>query len=155
MKKSAGILLYKIINDRLQILLVHPGGPFWKNKDLGAWTIPKGELIDGEQPLIAAKREFLEEIGKPVIDNCVRLTPIKQKGGKLVHAWASEGEFNVEDLKSNLFEMTWPPKTGKIQSFPEIDKAQWFGMAEGLHKILIGQKGFILELTSLKENKLL
>lgn len=127
-------------------MLVHPGGPFWARKDDGAWTIPKGEPGAGEDLLPAAQREFEEETGMPVEGTFIRLSPVRQKGGKLVHAWALESDFDVSALKSNTFEMPWPPKSGRMQSFPEIDKAQWFGVEEALMKILPAQAAFIEEL---------
>ncbi|HVE61646.1 MAG TPA: NUDIX domain-containing protein, partial [Chitinophagaceae bacterium] len=109
MKKSAGILLYK--KSTVKFFLVHPGGPFWRNKDEGAWTIPKGELEDGEDGLATAKREFKEETGKEINGNFVQLTPVKQKGGKLVCAWAIEGDIDAENITSNTFKIQWPPKS--------------------------------------------
>ncbi len=153
MKQSAGILLYQIHKKNLQVLLVHPGGPFWAKKDAGAWTIPKGEFDDNEEPVAAAKREFEEETGQPVTGELILLKPLKQKSGKLIHAWAVEGTMDVTQLKSNTFEIPWPPKSGKIQSFPEIDKAQWFSIEEANEKIIPGQGGFISELKTLLEEK--
>lgn len=149
MKQSAGILLYQMIHQQLNVLLVHPGGPFWSKKDQGSWTIPKGELAEGEDALQAAQREFEEETGQIVTGTFTTLTPIKQKGGKLVHAWAVKGHFDVTQLKSNLFEMPWPPGSGFIKSFPEIDCAQWFTTEEALQKILPAQQGFIIQLQNL------
>jgi len=133
----------------LQVLLVHPGGPYWAKKDNGAWTIPKGEPGEEEDLLAAARREFMEETGFEVEGDFIKLTPIKQKGGKLVHAWAVEGDMDITQLKSNTFEMSWPPKSGKMQSFPEIDKAQWFALKEASEKILLAQVAFIEELQRL------
>jgi predicted NUDIX family NTP pyrophosphohydrolase len=146
MKQSAGILLYRFENKQLRFLLVHPGGPFWARKDEGAWTIPKGEPEEGEDFLTAAQREFFEETGHRPQGKFFKLTPIKQKSGKLVHAWAVEGEMNVAALKSNTFELEWPPRSGKMRSFPEIDQAQWFNKQEALAKILPSQQGFIEDL---------
>ncbi len=146
MKQSAGILLYQIHKKSLQVLLVHPGGPFWAKKDGGAWTIPKGEFEENEEPLTAAKREFEEETGQTINGSFIPLKSLKQKSGKLIHAWAAEGIMDVTHLKSNTFEMPWPPKSGKIQSFPEVDKAQWFNTEEAHKKIIPGQAGFITEL---------
>lgn len=146
MKQSAGILLYKFLEKKLHVLLVHPGGPFWVNKDTGAWSIPKGEFTDGEEPLLAAKREFFEETGHEITGACMALSPLKQKSRKLVHAWAAVGDLDVTTVKSNLFELEWPPRSGKMQQFPEIDKARWFDVEEALVKIILGQQGFIKEL---------
>lgn len=146
MKQSAGILLYKTEQQQLKVLLVHPGGPFWKNKDKGSWSIPKGEFGEDEDPLTAAKREFAEETGFGISGQCLALKPVKQKSGKLVHAWAVEQDLDVTQIKSNAFEIEWPPKSGRYQSFPEIDKAQWFTVEEAGEKILPAQFGFVLEL---------
>lgn len=144
-KQSAGILLYRHQKDQLEILLVHPGGPFWAKKDLGAWSIPKGEY-EGEDALAAAKREFEEEIGTPIEGETLALGQQKQKGGKLVDAWAVEGDLDTEQVRSNTFEMEWPPKSGKKRQFPEIDKASWFPVGTALEKINPGQAAFIHEL---------
>lgn len=143
--QSSGVLLYRQKNHQLQVLLVHPGGPFWKKKDLGAWSIPKGEF-EAEDPLSAAKREFEEETGTTVHGEMITLTPQEQKGGKVVHAWAVEGDLNPEEIRSNTFEMEWPPRSGKKQEFPEIDKAKWFPVQEALQKINQAQATFIQEL---------
>jgi predicted NUDIX family NTP pyrophosphohydrolase len=153
MKQSAGILLYRYHQGILQVLLVHPGGPFWAKKDVGAWTIPKGEPGEGEELPVAAKREFMEETGFDIEGDLIILTPVRQKGGKLVHAWAVEGDMDVALLKSNTFEMPWPPKSGNIQVFPEIDKAQWFSAEEALGKILPTQAAFIEELQVILKRK--
>jgi predicted NUDIX family NTP pyrophosphohydrolase len=155
-KRSAGILMYRGGGDALELLLVHPGGPFWANKDLGAWSIPKGEYEAGEDPLAVAKREFQEELGvsppqrssSPEGDSAQRvvyreLGEIVQPSRKIVTAWAVEGEFDPAALKSNSFEMEWPPKSGRMQSFPEVDRAAWFALDEARAKILPGQAGFI------------
>ncbi len=147
MKQSAGILLYRYHPKTLEVLLVHPGGPFYARKDEGAWTIPKGEPGEGEEDLLlVAQREFAEETGMRPEGAFMKLTPVKQKGGKLVHAWALESEFEVSSLKSNTFDMPWPPKSGRMQSFPEIDKAAWFSVEEAFTKILPAQGAFIEEL---------
>src|SRR5262252_4951751 len=117
-KISAGLLLYRSRNGVLEFLLVHPGGPFWKNKDDGAWTIPKGEIAEGEEPLKTAIREFEEELGFKPTEPFIELTPIKQKGGKLVHAWAFEGDCDPAQIKSNTFSMEWPPRSGRQCEFP-------------------------------------
>ena len=144
-KQSAGILLYRRKHDQLEVLLVHPGGPFWAKKDLGAWSIPKGEFED-EEALAAAKREFEEETGSPIVGEALALGQQKQKGGKMIYAWAVEGDINPEDIQSNIFEMEWPPKSGKKRRFPEIDKAEWFSSNIALKKINQGQAVFIHEL---------
>jgi predicted NUDIX family NTP pyrophosphohydrolase len=149
MKQSAGILLYRYHQKALEVMLVHPGGPFYAKKDAGAWTIPKGEPDEDEDLLLAAQREFTEETGIVLKGTFIPLTSVKQTGGKLVHAWAMEGDMDVTTLKSNTFEMPWPPKSGKMQSFPEIDKAAWFNVEEALTKILPAQGAFIEELRAL------
>ena len=146
MKKSAGLLLYRKINKEIEFLLVHPGGPFWKNKDLNSWSIPKGEFTDDENPLDAARREFSEETGISCDGDFIELSPLKQRSGKLVYAFAIKKNINEESIKSNLFEMEWPPKSGKYQSFPEVDKANWFTTNDARQKIVAGQAGFIDEL---------
>lgn len=148
-KQSAGILLYRINKKVFEILLVHPGGPYWKNKDAGSWTIPKGEFSDDEDPLEAAKREFREELGSGLKGEFIKLLPVKQKGGKMVYAWAAKGDLDPEKMKSNLFEMEWPPKSGKMQKFPEIDKAGWFEPEEAIKKINEAQIPLIEELIEL------
>lgn len=148
-KISAGILLYRKINNHYEVLLVHPGGPFWKNKDEGAWTIPKGETEGGEELLTAAIREFYEETGIKLHGNFTALTPVKQKSGKLVHAWALEGDIDAAKIKSNTFEIEWPPRSGKSQSFPEIDKAAWYDIKSAKEKINPAQLGLLDELNLL------
>ena len=148
-KQSAGILLYRIREKQLQIFLVHPGGPFFRNKDAGNWSIPKGEFWDNESALDAAKREFLEETGKTVNGKFTALAPVTQKAGKRVYAWAIEGDIDHEAIRSNLFELEWPPKSGKRQTFPEIDKAAWFDMETARKKINPAQVGFIEELLAM------
>ncbi|MCD6067105.1 MAG: putative pyrophosphohydrolase [Bacteroidetes bacterium] len=152
MKQSAGILLYRIEERNLKVLLAHPGGPFWAKKDAGSWSIPKGEFTETEDALSAAKREFFEETGFEISGDCKTLTPIKQKSGKLVHAWAVEQDLDASMIKSNTFEMEWPPKSGKMQEFPEIDRAEWFSVGEAMEKILPAQRSFIEELMKLSEN---
>jgi len=138
-KKSAGLLLYRVNTSGLEVLLVHPGGPFWAKKDDGCWSIPKGEFGDDEEPLAAAKREFEEELGAQAAGDFIPLEPIRQPGGKLVYAWAVRGDFDVSRLKSNTFSMEWPPRSGKLLEFPEVDRAGWFGMNAARRKILKGQ----------------
>ena len=145
-KVSAGILVYRK-TDVVEAFLVHPGGPFWAKKDNAAWSIPKGEYDENEDPLSAAKREFQEEVGQPMPDGeLVKLGEFKVSSSKMVHAWAVEGEINPKHVKSNLFEMEWPPKSGNMQEFPEVDKAGWFPLAESLQKIVKGQVPIIEKL---------
>ena len=125
---------------------MHPGGPFWKNKDFEAWSIPKGEFAQGEDPLEAAKREFHEETGVPIHGIFIALNPVRQPGGKLVYAWAVEGDCRAESIKSNLFTMEWPPRSGKRQEFPEVDRAAWFSIKQARDKILKGQLMLLDEL---------
>lgn len=139
MVTSAGILMYRDGPSGREFLLVHPGGPFWVKKDEGVWSIPKGEFTDGEDPLDAARREFEEELGTAVVGDFMQLTPIKQKSGKVVHAWAVRGDFDVAEVKSNLFSMEWPPKSGRQQEFPEVDRAEWFDLETARKKILAAQ----------------
>ena len=145
-KQSAGMLLYRIIDSQLQVFLVHPGGPFFKNKDEGSWSIPKVEFAEDENPLDAAKREFMEETGQLLNGNFIELTPIRQKGGKIVYAWAVEGDIDHETIVSNTFEIEWPPRSGKKQTFPEIDQAAWFDIEMAKVKINAAQVGLINEL---------
>ena len=147
-QKSAGILLYRIQQNNIEIFLVHPGGPFWSKKDDGAWSIPKGEFNENEEPLAAAKREFEEETGIKISGDFMQLSPVKQKGGKMVYAWAVEGDIDPEKIKSNSFELEWPPRSGKMKSFPEIDKAGWFHLSDAQKKILEAQSALIRELVS-------
>jgi predicted NUDIX family NTP pyrophosphohydrolase len=147
-KKSAGILLYRRDRGDLEVFLAHPGGPFWKNRDRGAWTIPKGEIGDGEDPFAAAKREFAEEIGFTPVGPSIPLKPLRQPGGKTVWAWAVEGDRAAAFACSNSFRMEWPPRSGQFDEFPEIDRAEWFSLAEAKEKILPGQAPFLSELES-------
>lgn len=148
-KQSAGILLYRLTNNHPEVFLVHPGGPFWKNKDTGAWSIPKGEYESDEEPLLAARREFEEETGHVVTGEFESLTPVKQKSGKVVQAWAVQGNLDHTDIRSNLFEMEWPPKSGKRASFEEVDRADWFDLETAKLKIIPGQVGLIEQLEQL------
>ena len=134
-RKSAGILLWTREHDAVLVLLVHPGGPFWKNKDAGAWSIPKGEYDDTEAPLAAAKREFAEELGALPAGEVKPLGEIRQKAGKVVTAFALEGDFDCANFKCNSFEIEWPPNSGKRASFPEIDQARWFSLDEARRRI--------------------
>jgi predicted NUDIX family NTP pyrophosphohydrolase len=147
-KQSAGLLLYRRRNDCLQVLLVHPGGPFWQNRDEGAWSIPKGEFATDEDPLTAAKREFHEEIGLTATGDFEPLQPIKQRGGKMVHAWLVECDIDLSAFKSNRFMMEWPPRSGKLAEFPEVDRAEWFTMAAAREKILESQRPLLDEAES-------
>jgi predicted NUDIX family NTP pyrophosphohydrolase len=148
-KQSAGILLYRKVEGELQVFLVHPGGPFFKNKDDGVWSIPKGEFIDGEEALDAAKREFEEETGQKIDGDFIELKPVTLKSGKKVYSWAVEGDIDHETIVSNLFEMEWPPKSGRKQSFPEIDRAAWVDVDTARLKINQGQAGLVEELINL------
>jgi predicted NUDIX family NTP pyrophosphohydrolase len=147
-KASAGILLYRIRSAALEVFLVHPGGPFWMKKDEGAWSIPKGEIEDDEDLLESARREFHEETGSPVGGDFLALQPLRQRSGKLIHAWAVEGDIDAASVKSNLFSMEWPPNSGTIRQFPEVDRAEWFAIPEAQKKLLLGQRGFLDELTT-------
>ena len=146
-KQSAGLLLYRRSFPTIEIFLVHPGGPFWKNKDEAAWSIPKGEFDDSEEPLQAATREFLEETGIAVSGNFMKLNPVIQKGGKKVFAWALEKNIDTANIHSNTFEIEWPPKSGKFQSFPEIDRGEWFTIDVAKKKINKMQADLIEQLT--------
>lgn len=145
-KISAGLLMYRRRDGQPEFFLVHPGGPFWKNKDAGAWTIPKGELCETEDELACAQREFEEETGIKPQAPFIKLTPIKQKGGKIVHAWAFEGDADPAQIKSNTFELEWPPRSGKFLTFPEVDKAAFFHLAEAKVKINPAQTALLEEL---------
>jgi predicted NUDIX family NTP pyrophosphohydrolase len=149
MKISAGLLMYRIRGADLEVLLVHPGGPFWQRKDEGAWTISKGEVAPGEAALEAAKREFEEETGIRAEGPFLELTPIHQKGGKIVHAWAFRGDYDPSKIKSNTFTMEWPPRSGQRCQFPEIDRAAFFGMAEAKQKINPAQVALLEELAGM------
>lgn len=145
-KASAGILLYRFRDGGLQVLLVHPGGPFWARKDDGAWSIPKGELDAEEDPLAAARREFQEETGHAVAGRFLALEPLRQGSGKRVHAWAVEGDLDAAAIRSNTFSLEWPPRSGQHRQFPEVDRAAWFPIAAAAQKLLPGQRGFLAQL---------
>jgi predicted NUDIX family NTP pyrophosphohydrolase len=145
-KESAGIVLYRYCASTVEVFLVHPGGPFWKNKDSGAWSIPKGEFDKDEDPLEAARREFHEETGCSVDGSFTALSPVRQAGGKLVHAWAVEGDCEAESIKSNSFTIEWPPRSGQRKEFPEVDRAGWFSLELARKKILKGQLMLLDEL---------
>jgi predicted NUDIX family NTP pyrophosphohydrolase len=139
-RRSAGILMYKRADGGVRVLLVHPGGPFWSKRDLGAWSIPKGEFADGEEPEAAARREFAEELGGEPEGALQPLGEIRQGGGKLVVGFAVEGDFDVTTLSSNSFNMEWPPRSGRIQAFAEVDCAEWFTLPRAHEKIIVGQR---------------
>jgi predicted NUDIX family NTP pyrophosphohydrolase len=144
-EKSAGVLVFRRRDKSLEFLLAHPGGPFWRNKDDGAWSIPKGIINDGEENLAAAKREFEEEVGQAVEGTFVELTPRKQKSGKLIFAWMVEADLDLASFRSIAFEMEWPRRSGLTASFPEIDRVGYFEPDQALIKILPGQAPFIIE----------
>jgi predicted NUDIX family NTP pyrophosphohydrolase len=145
MKTSAGLLMYRRRNSRLEFLLVHPGGPFWAKKDQGAWTIPKGEAEAGEDLLAAAKREFKEELGCAPVGEFFPLRPVKQKSGKLVHAWAFEGDCEASTVKSNTVTIEWPPRSGRKMDIPEVDRAEFFPLEAAVQKINPAQISFLEE----------
>jgi predicted NUDIX family NTP pyrophosphohydrolase len=148
-KRSAGILMYRQHGAEPEVLLVHPGGPFWKNKDLGAWSIPKGEYTDAEDPLTVAKRELEEETGIRPYGESLPLGEVVQGGRKIVTAFALEGDFDPANLQSNTFELEWPPRSGRKATFPEVDRAQWFSPTDARRKILKAQSEFIARLLKL------
>jgi len=141
-KRSAGLLLYRRKKE-LEVFLVHPGGPFWAKKDLGAWSIPKGEYEVDEDPLAAARREFEEETGFPATGNFIELGELTQPGGKIVSAWAFEGDCDANDLRSNTFEMEWPPRSGRKMEFPEVDTGSWYSVEEARRRLMPGQMLFL------------
>jgi predicted NUDIX family NTP pyrophosphohydrolase len=145
---SAGVLLYRR-RPHLEVFLVHPGGPFWAKKDAGSWSIPKGLVDDGEDPEAAARREFAEETGLTMHGEFRPLTPVTQRGGKTVYAWALEGDCDPAHVRSNTFTMEWPPRSGRQQAFPEIDRAAWFAADEALARVLPAQTPFIEELRAM------
>jgi predicted NUDIX family NTP pyrophosphohydrolase len=139
-KRSAGILLHRHRNGEREVLLVHPGGPFWAKKDLGAWSIPKGEYEDGEDARACALREFAEELGAPPPDGeLVDLGEVRQRSGKVVTGWALEGDADADAIQSNTFTMEWPPRSGAMREFPEVDRAAWFSLGEARERILPAQ----------------
>src|SRR5512143_3220301 len=145
-KTSAGVLLYKWENSVLKVFLVHPGRPFFAKKDAGAWSVPKGEIDEGEDALAAAKREFEEETGCRPEGNFIPLSPVTQKSGKVVRAWAVEGDCDAETIRSNTFTLEWPPKSGRMKEFPEVDRAGWFTVGEAKEKINPAQIALLEEL---------
>jgi predicted NUDIX family NTP pyrophosphohydrolase len=149
-KKSAGILLYRLMNGSPEVFLVHPGGPFFVKKDEGVWSIPKGEYEEDEEPLTAAKREFFEETGIEVDGDFIALTPVRLKSGKVVIAFALDHDIDASQVNSNSFEIEWPPKSGKMKSFPEIDKGEWFNLDVAKQKINPAQRLLIYELVTIE-----
>ncbi len=149
MRVSAGLILYRRKPDT-EVLLVHPGGPVWTKRDAGAWSIPKGEVEEGEELLAVARREFEEELGvRPEASDFISLGSIKQKGGKLVHAWAFEGDLDPSAIRSNTFRMEWPPRSGRFEEFPEVDRAAFFSLAEARVKVNQAQMAFLEKLREL------
>ena len=148
-KQSAGLLMYRRAAKAVEVFLVHPGGPYWAKKELGIWSIPKGEYAIGEDAFAAAKREFQEETGLTPKGEFRELSPIKQRGGKLVKAWAFEGDCNPADIHSNPFTMEWPPRSGQSQTFPEVDRADWFRLDDAKERILEAQINLLEELEEL------
>ena len=153
MRKSAGILLYRSRQEQAEYFLVHPGGPFWKNKDIGAWSVPKGEFEDGEDPLKAAQREFEEETGIAIKGTFTALTPVKQKSGKMIYTWACEGDIDHSIIRSNTFPIEWPPRSGKYIDIPEVDKGGWFTYEEAREKLIPGQVPILDELRIMLSKK--
>jgi predicted NUDIX family NTP pyrophosphohydrolase len=145
-KQSAGLLIYRRRYGELQVFLVHPGGPFWNNKDQGAWSIPKGEFAAGDDPLEAARREFHEETGFTANGEFVPFKPLKQPSGKIVHAWLMEGDYDPGQVRSNTFKLEWPRNSKKFIDVPEVDRADWFTLDVAREKILPGQQGFLDQL---------
>jgi predicted NUDIX family NTP pyrophosphohydrolase len=145
-KQSAGLLIYRRHDGELEVFLVHPGGPFWQHKDLGAWSIPKGEFAEGDDPLKTAQRELREETGFSVDGPFVPLAPIRQRGGKIVHAWIVEADLEPGEVTSNTFTVEWPRGSGKLQAFPEVDRAAWFSLDAAREKILTSQRPLLDEL---------
>jgi predicted NUDIX family NTP pyrophosphohydrolase len=146
---SAGLLLYRSTPNGVEVLLVHPGGPFWARKDLGAWSIPKGEVEEGEELLAVAHRELAEETGFTAPGPSLPLGEVRQKSGKLVHAWAVRADADPRELRSNTFEMEWPPRSGRMRAFPEVDRAEWFDIAEARRRINPAQAAFLDRLAAL------
>ncbi len=150
--RSAGIVLHRGQGDGLEVLLVHPGGPMWARRDAGVWSIPKGEYADDEDPLAAARREFAEELGSPApAGEALELGEIRQKSGKRVRAWALAGDLDAEQIQSNTFSMQWPPRSGRMAEFPEVDRAQWFRLVEAGEKLNPAQAEFLERLSYILE----
>ncbi len=150
-KIAAGMILFRRTSASVEVLLVHPGGPFWANKDLGVWSIPKGQPEDGEELLDAARRELTEETGARAEGDLVSLSSVKQPGGKTVHAWAVEGDFDLAQLKSSTFSMEWPRGSGRKQTYPEVDRAEWFSLPDARRRLLPGQVPLLDRLERLLE----
>jgi len=149
MKQSAGLLIYRLRNGEPEVFLIHPGGPFWKAKDLESWSIPKGEFEEPEEPLSAARREFQEETGFEAQGPFQKLTPVRQSNHKTVHAWAAMGDYDASKIQSNTFPLEWPPHSGKMIEIPEADRAEWFSIPEAKKKIFKGQRPLLEELEKL------
>ncbi|HLN20067.1 MAG TPA: NUDIX domain-containing protein [Bacteroidales bacterium] len=145
-KQSSGILLYRKAGKDIEVFLVHPGGPFWAKKDIHSWSIPKGEFGENEDPFETALREFREETGSVISGKFISLNPVRQKGGKTVYCYAVEGDLDPSNLESNTFTMEWPPKSGKMAEFPEVDRGEWFPAKAAMNKINESQIGLIKEL---------
>lgn len=146
MIRSAGLLMFRRRDAALEVLLAHPGGPFWSRRDEAAWTLPKGEIDEGEDPLAAAQREFNEETGFTPVAPFLPLGELRQKSGKRISAWAFEGDADPAQLRSNLFEMEWPPRSGRRKEFPEVDRVQWYGLETAARKLIAGQVPFLAAL---------
>jgi len=142
-RRSAGLLMFRRTNNSVEVFLVHPGGPFWQKKDLGTWSLPKGEYQNGEGPLVAAKREFVEETGINPVGDFISLDALKQPSGKVITAWAFEGNCDPAVIRSNTFTLEWPPKSGKMEQFPEVDRAGWFSIEDARARLIKGQLGFL------------
>ncbi len=153
-RTSAGLLIYRRRGGALEVFLVHPGGPFWANKDAAAWSIPKGEFDPAEDPLAAARREFEEETGLKMAGEFTPLAPVRQAGGKVVHAFVLEGDCDPAAIQSNTFEIEWPPRSGRRQTFPEVDRAAWFPLDVARGKIHKGQAGLLDQLRAMLEGEL-
>jgi predicted NUDIX family NTP pyrophosphohydrolase len=152
-KRSAGLIMYRKQEGHLEVFLVHPGGPFWAKKDVGAWSIPKGEFEEGEDPLAAARREFHEETGFVAQGNFLELGVVKQAGGKVVTAWAFEGDCDPADLVSNTCKIEWPPHSGRPLEFPEVDRGSWFSVADARDRILKSQEPLLEKLSTILQSK--
>ncbi|MDO8543502.1 MAG: NUDIX domain-containing protein [Opitutaceae bacterium] len=147
-KQAAGLLLYRVRGNELEIFLVHPGGPFWAKKDTAAWSIPKGEFSNDEEPLVAAQREFTEETGATITGPFASLGTVRQPGGKMIHAFIAEADVDPDKIVSNTFKMEWPPRSGRWAEFPEVDRAAWFPLPLALEKIHRGQAEFLSRLAA-------